>query len=252
MCGAWNAIMKPLSCLLASVAILAGGCAPGVSGDVKDATTGRTIAGAEVELFNSGWGFRDGQLVWDAEKISRTTTDAQGRFQFDRSGGTGLRVAAPGYAKLVAASLCSRSPMTVYVGGPYAELRADRRLLFGRNGRGAAGMKTGYRHEATADELGLRLSGTAFTDGYALRVESKGGVRLVRGSGAIPVPPPLPYDHIVDLDLAADCGWLFVSDGVSPFAVIQIAPLGWEQEPGQPRRWVMSYTPLLVRRHEAG
>lgn len=238
--------MKPLRWLLTSVAILVGGCAPGVSGVVKDAATGRTIADAEVELFNSGWGFRDGQLVWDAEKISRTTTDAQGRFQFGRSGGVGLRVTAPGFAQLVAASLCSRSPMTVYIGGPYPELRVDWRLIFGRDGRGAVDMKTGYKRETTTDELGLRLSGTAFTDGYALRVQSTGGVRLVRGTGAIPVPPPLPYDRVVDLDLAADCGWLFVSDGTSPIAVIGVAPLGWEQNPGQPRYWVMRYTPLTV------
>jgi hypothetical protein len=250
MCGAWNAIMKQLSCLLASVAILAGGCAPGVSGVVKDATTGRTIAGAEVELFNSGWGFRDGQLVWDAEKMSRTTTNAQGRFEFDRSSGIGFRVTAPGYAKVDGGPCPSSS--TIYVGGPYPGLRVDWRLLFGRDGRGSARMKTGFRHEATADELGLRLSGTAFTDGYALRVESKGGVRLVRGSGAIPVPPPLPYDHMVDVDVAADCGWLFVSDGTSPIAVIAVAPLGWEQEPGQSRRWVMLYTPLPARGYEAG
>lgn len=230
-----------------AAAFLVCGCAPRVSGIVQDAASGRAIAGAAVELGNTGWGVRDGQVVWDAENNARTTTDADGRFQFDESGGVRLRVAAPGHAEVVA-SLCPRSPMTVRVGGPYPELRADRRLLFGGNGQAADQSGGGSTQASTGDDLGLGVSGTAFTGGSGLRMEARGGIRLVRGTGTVPAPPPLPYDRVVDLDLNSDCGWLFVSDGAAPVAVIQVGPLGWEEDPGQPRRWVMLYTPLPADR----
>src|SRR5687767_3476981 len=73
--------------LLMLAALLLGGCAPGVSGIVQDASSGRPLAGAKVELSNRGWGSRDGQIVWDAEQVARTTTDGDGRFAFGENGG---------------------------------------------------------------------------------------------------------------------------------------------------------------------
>lgn len=211
---------------VAIAALVVGGCGQHVSGVVQEAASGRPVANAVVELSNTGWGLRNGQLVWDAEKVSSTTTDERGRFAFDADGGINLRVRATHHAP-VATSLCARSPMIVRIGGPYAGLRTDRRLLPDSDGA-----------------LGLTVSPGPGDNEYRLRVEAKGGVRFVEGTGAIPPPPPLPYAGAVELDLRSDCGWLFVSDGASPIAVIQAGALGWEQDPGGARRWVMLYTPL--------
>lgn len=221
----------------ASAALLLAGCGQHVSGIVRDAATDRPLAGAVIELRNTGWGFREGQLVWDAEKISRVTTGADGRFEFDEDGGVNLRVRAL-RSKPVDASLCPRSPMVVRVGGPYPDLRADRRLLLGTAARSED------PRAATAKSLGLTASGSALGDGFGLRMEAEGGIHFVEGTGAIPPPPPLPYGRVVDLDLRYACGWMFVSDGASAIAVIQVGGIAWEQDPGGARRWVMLYTPL--------
>ena len=218
-------------------------CGPTVSGEVRDAASERPIAQARVDLIDVGWGQRDGQLVWDAEKRASSTSGADGRFAFDESGGGSLRVAAPGGAR-VEARLCPRSPTIVRVGGPYPELRADRRLIFDPSGAAASAADKSNPLDTSASYLGLRGSGSAFGDGRVLRIEADGGVRFIAGTGAIPPPPPLPYDRVIELDLGAACGWLFVYHGEKTVAVIEVAPLGWEQDPGQPRRYVMLYTPL--------
>jgi len=224
------------------LAIALGGCGKPMSGLVLDAATDKPLAAAIVDLQSVGWGNRQGRLVWDAGKSSQTKTDAGGRFDFTEGGGVSLNVHAPGYPK-VSTNLCSRSPMIVRVGGPYSDLRADRRLIFDM---AASPAKTSdlAPPEATGADLGLRIPDANFDDLTRLQVEAKGGVRFIAGTGVIPSPPRLPYDQKVTLDPVADCGWLFVSDGTRPLAVIQVAPIGWEQAPGGPRRLVMLYTPL--------
>jgi hypothetical protein len=219
--------------------LLAGGCTGGVSGVVQDAGTSRPVAGATIELSNNGWGFRNGQLVWDAETISRAVTDPEGRFAFAADGGAGLRVSAPHQA-IVRTSLCSRSPMIVRIGGPYPDLRADKRLFLDP---GLQSESDGAAQPASAQGLGLGVSASP-SDESRLRIEAKGGIAFIEGTGVIPAPPPLPYGRAVNLDLGSACGWLFVSDGAAPIAVIQVGGMGWEQEPGGPRRRVMLYTPL--------
>src|SRR5947209_1377609 len=104
--------MALLRCLMTAAAFLASGCGSKVSGVVQDAATDLPIAGAQLELSDNGWGFRNKQLVWDAEKISRATTDTNGRFTFDAAGGSGLRVATSDH-QAVSTSLCPASPTTV-------------------------------------------------------------------------------------------------------------------------------------------
>ena len=224
---------------VAAALLLAGGCTGQVSGVVQDAATARPVPGATIELNNNGWGFRDGQLVWDAEKISRATTDAQGRFSFVADGGVSLRISAPHRAD-IRTSLCPRSPMIVRIGGPYPDLRADKRLFLDP---GPPTGDSGGPQSASAEDLGLSAPATT-PDEFGLRIGAKGGIRYVEGTGTIPAPPPPPYDNVVNLDLKSACGWLFVSDGASPIAVIQVGGMAWEQEPGGPRRRVMLYTPL--------
>jgi hypothetical protein len=230
--------------LMAAVALLAGGCAPGVSGIVRDAANERPVGGALVEVRDSGWGFRRNQFVWDAEKVSRAMTDGVGRFRLGADGGHGLRVIAPGRPN-VDTRLCSRSPMIVRVGGPYANIRPGHRLVFRHEGPANAGAGSAPSYLAKVEDVAIRASGGAFDDEEHLRLETDGGgVRFVAGTGAIPSPPPVPYDQSAELDVRSDCGWLFVSNETSPVAVIQVASFGWQQKPGRPRQWVMLYSPL--------
>ena len=48
----------------------------------------------------------------------------------------------------------------------------------------------------------------------------------------------------VEIDFNRDCGWLFVSDGGSPVAVIEVRPPGGRQDPRGPWVWSMLFTPL--------
>jgi hypothetical protein len=131
--------------------------------------------------------------------------------------------------------------MLVRMGGPYPERKADRRLYLD-----PAARSTLSRHTARAEDLGLSVAPAAGDDS-ALRIRAKGGARFVEGTGSIPPAPPLPYDPVIDLNLRSACGWLFVSNGYAPIAVIRVDGMAWEQEPGGPRRRVMLYAPISGR-----
>lgn len=223
--------------------LLATSCTPHVSGIVQDALTGRPVANARIELLDRGWGSSGGQLVWDADKISRTATDASGRFQFSQDGGTAFRVSALGYEP-IETSLCGRSPMIVHIGGPHGELRADKRIFVGPDVPTTGIAEPGSVEAVAEEDLGIRVTGSALDEGTGLRVVAEGGIRFVEGTGAIPAAPPPPYDKVISLDVASDCGWLFVRTDANRVAVIQIRPIGWEQKPGGARKWVMFYTLL--------
>lgn len=221
--------------LILTAALALAGCSR-AGGTVRDAATGKPIAGATLQASNYGWGRRNGQLVWDKEKVSTATSGKDGAFRFKVDGGTNLRVRAPGYPE-VRTSFCSRETL-VLVGGPYPELEIDRRLVFAD----ALGPSDADRTNppTLARDLGLTASG----DGSALRIEAKGGIRFVPGTGAVPPPPSLPYPDAVDLDFKRDCGWLFVADGKSAVAVIEARPPSGRQEPGGPWVWSLLYAPV--------
>ena len=226
-----------MAALLTALAL--AGCS-GAAGMVRDAATGRPVADATLQASNHGWGARDGQLVWDKEKISTTTSGTDGAFRFDVGGGVNLRVRASGYPD-VETSFCPRDTL-VLLGGPYPRLRADRRLIFADRLGAADGDRA--HPPGLAREYGVAAAGPAFRDGSRLRVKATGGIRFVAGTGAIPPAPRLPYAHSVELDFRRDCGWLFVSDGKAPVAVIEARPPSGRQDPGQPWVWSMLYTPL--------
>ena len=240
MRGAITLIKNPS---LLVVALLMPACGPTVSGEIRDAASERPISRARVDLIDVGWGQRGGHLVWDAEQRATSMSDERGRFVFSQAGGGRLRVVTAGGVR-AEARICSRSPTIVRVGGPYPELRADRRLLFTPMGTRSRSANRPQPMNGSADDLGLRGSGSAFNDGATLRIEAAGGVRFVAGTGAIPRAPPPPYERVIELDLDSDCGWLFVRLGEKTVAVIEVAPLSWEQDPGQPKRYVLLYTPL--------
>jgi hypothetical protein len=222
-----------------AAALALAGCS-GAGGTVRDAATGKPIANATLQASNYGWGRRNGQLVWDKEKVSAATSGPDGAFRFEVDGGTNLRVRASGYPEVLT-SFCP-SDTLVLLGGPWPRLAANRRLIF------ADALDPGDAERthppALARDLGLTASGPAPGDATELRIEARGGIRFVPGTGAIPPPPPLPYPHAVELDFRRDCGWLFVGDGQAAVAVIEARPPGARQKPGQPWSWVMLYAPL--------
>jgi hypothetical protein len=224
---------------LALVACTLAACSRPATGLVRDAASGRPVAGAVLQTSNPVWGFNGGHLVWDKERISTTMSDADGRFRFDVSGGTGLSVSAPGYPN-VQTKFCPLDTL-VLMGGPYPALAADRRLLLGDlltdDDRNSIPPST------LARDLGIRASGSIFENGSVLRIEAP-GVRFVPGTGAIPAPPPLPYSSFAQADLARECGWFFVSNGTRAVAVIEAAHPAGIQAPGGPWRWFLMYAPL--------
>ena len=207
---------------------------------MRDASTGQPIANATLQASNVRWGMRDGQLVWDKEKIATVTTGEDGAFRFDVDGGMNLRVRAIGYPD-VETSFCPRDTI-VLIGGPDPQLKADRRLVFAH--ALDASDEDRARPPALPRDLGITAAGPAFGQGSTLRVEAQGGVKFVSGTGVIPPAPPLPYPRSVEIDFSRDCGWLFVSDGRSPVAVIEVRSPDGRQDPGGPWVWSMQYTPL--------
>jgi len=70
------------------LAALLGGCGS-IAGEVRDAATGKPVAGAVVKVSTTGWGRRDGQLVWDAETVHEARTGRDGHFRFSGIDGGG-------------------------------------------------------------------------------------------------------------------------------------------------------------------
>jgi hypothetical protein len=217
---------------------LLAGCTGSAAGEVKDAKTGQPVAGAVLQTSNPVWGFRGGQPVWDNEKISTAISGPDGRFRFDVSGGTGLNVTARSY-RPVRTSFCPGETL-VLMGGPEPGLVTDQRLMIADD---LAPEESNSSHAALARDLGIKVSGSAFSGGSVLRIDGP-GVRFVSGTGAIPAPPPLPYPASAEADVGRQCGWFFISDGRRPIAVIQAARPSAVQAPGRPWRSFLMYAPI--------
>ena len=204
------------------LAFLAQGCGSGLSGEVRDAISERPVANARVEVTTVGWGRREGDLVWDKSFTHAASTDARGRFKLDISAGGNLRVSASGY-RMVESPVCSRSPMTVRVGGPFDGADLGRQL---RTGIGPDGAQVGWRFGgpgqsvrlAEADLAAERMPTAAI--GTA-RLRAPLGMVFVPGTGNPPAPPANGYVQTLDVDLL-DCGWLFVRAPSSGLAAVRI------------------------------
>lgn len=187
---------------------LLAGCSSAIGGDVRDAATGRPIAGARVEVATSGWGERDGQLVWDKEYSHSAESGPDGSFRLEGiDGGHRLAVRASRYQP-VETSLCSRSPMIVRLGGPFEGADLDRQLRIGvtaaQDRRGWSFAEHGFAPAASAD---LVLLATAGDSPATLRAPH--GMSFVTGTGNPPAPPRSGYVTELKIDLL-QCGWLFV------------------------------------------
>ena len=220
---------------------LLGGCGS-LEGEVRNAATGKPVAGALVKMSTIGWGRRNGQLVWDAETIHESRADEQGRFMFDGIDGGGRLQVQSAAGNFDHGSLCPQSPLLVWVGGPNSNLKFRHRLVFA-DALGADDKDRAFP-PALARDFGLSASGSAFGQGNTLRISAKGGLAYVRGTGTVPATPDANYVSAIDIDLSRDCGWLFISDGKSPVAVIEVRSPGGRQSPGGPWIWSMSFAPL--------
>ena len=215
-------------------------CGQGLDGTVVDANTGRPVANATVDIFNSGWGFRDGSLVWDKEYRTRATTDAAGRFHLDVDGGSNLTVIADGYAKVVT-SAC-RSPMLVRIGGPYPDYLATSQIWMGiEAGKKRVGWSFAGRGSRVPETgADLRLVGPPPDMGdRTIALEAPLGMALVPGAGNPPSPPASGYVTRLKLDTIT-CGWLFVRSRNGGTFALQPAS-GTGEDPDGSRYALLTY-----------
>ena len=229
-------------------AIILGACSPTVSGEVRDATSDRPIAHAIVEVTTSGWGMRDGGLVWEKDYSYRAETGDDGRFRVHGvDGGHQLAVRAPGYPPLQT-SLCSRVPMTVYVGGSFDGGDVGKQLSIGTDGAGA---RVGWRFdgkgaqvsEADADLVALRPGAS---DNVKMPLRAPFGMAFLPGTGNPPREPGSGYATERTLDLL-DCGWLFVRTRGAGTVPVRIGSFGLDEPLEGGRYLTLSYAARPAR-----
>jgi hypothetical protein len=70
-----------------------------IEGTVVDSSTGAPLQGAAVAVSNRGWGFINGQLVWDKDYVYPTVSDQNGRFRivFDVGSSAHVKATKAGY-----------------------------------------------------------------------------------------------------------------------------------------------------------
>ena len=231
-----------------ALAIILTACSPAIGGEVRDATSNRPVANAEVEVTTRGWGTRDGSLVWDKDYAYRALSGPDGKFIVEgANGGHRLAVRAAGY-RPVQTSLCSRSPMTVYVGGPWDDGDAVKLLSIGTD---AAGARVGWRFggnaapvsEAEADLVAL--GGAA--DGQSVQsLRAPYGMAFRPGTGNPPRAPQSGYSTELKLDLL-DCGWLFVRTRDAGTFPVRVGSFGQDEPLGGGRYLTLDYVGAPAR-----
>ncbi|WP_309662815.1 carboxypeptidase-like regulatory domain-containing protein [Sphingomonas sp.] len=222
--------------------IVLSACSPTVSGEVRDATSDQPIAHAMVEVTTSGWGVRGGGLVWDKDFSYRAQSGPDGHFRIaGADGGHRLSVSAPGYPP-VQTSLCSRSPMTIWVGGRFDGADFGKTLSLGDGGNR---IRMGWRFSGAgrkAPESGSDLValGLPSADKSVTSFRAPLGVAFRSGTGNPPQAPQSGYAVEQTLDLL-DCGWLFVRTGDSGTVPVKIGSFGLDEPPGEGRYLMLSY-----------
>lgn len=225
------------------LAIVLAACTRSVSGDVRDATSDRPVANAEVEVTTSGWGRRDGDLVWDKDYAYRDRTGPDGTFRVTGvDGGHRLAVRAPGYPA-VQTSLCSRFPMTIYVGGPFDGGDFGKLLSIGTT---EAGARVGWRFggkgaqvpEAESELIALHPGST---DNVMMPLRAPFGMVFRPGTGNPPQAPLSGYQTELTLDLLRNCGWLFVRTRDAGTVPVKIGSFGLDEPPGGARYLMLTY-----------
>lgn len=202
-----------------------------------------------VEVTTSGWGTRDGGLVWDKDYHYRAQSGPDGKFRVDGvNGGHRLTVSATGYPP-VQTSLCSHSPMIVWVGGPFDGADFGRNLSLGKRADGA---RMGWRFSGAGRMVPVRDA-----ELVALRPPSAGnavtslrapfGMVFRAGTGNPPQAPQSGYDTDRTLDLLSDCGWLFVRTRDAGTVPVRIGSYGLDQPLEGGRYLTLGYAALSQR-----
>lgn len=224
---------------IAAAALLLGGCTGVVSGTIIDADTDSPVPGATVDLFTSGWGWRDGRLVWDKTTRHRAKSDRQGKFRLPVSGGINLTIAAAGYPVTVT-SLCS-VPARVRTGGPYSDQKVRQVVVGVGPDRSPIGWRFddgGSRVPAPQGDIKLVGPPPDWRERSAL-FEAPHGMRFVPGDGNPPPPPAAGYAERLNVDFNA-CGWLFIRTGDGPTAAVNPNAAA-QQDPDGGRYLLLSY-----------
>lgn len=213
-----------------AITLVLTACTGSISGEVRDATSGRPIANAEVEVTTSGWGRRDGDLVWDKDYAYRARTGPDGTFRVEGVDGGRLAVRAAGYRE-VQTSLCSRAPMTVYVGGPFDGGDLGKLLSVGTAANGARvgwrfGGKGAQVPEADAELIALR---PASIDNAAMPLRAPHGMAFRHGTGNPPQAPASGYSTERTIDLLRECGWLFVRTRDAGTVPVRVGSFGVDE-----------------------
>lgn len=223
---------------IAALLLATSSCTGKLAGTVVDADTGRPVANAIVDIFTTGWGMRDGRLVWDKTTRHRTHSDANGKFVLDVDGGINLTVAADGYP-LTVTSACP-PPNLVRIGGPYSDPMKTRQIAAGV---GPAGTRVGWSFDGGGSRVSQKeaelsvLGDPPRLSDRSVVLEAPLGMRFVPGGGN---PPPAPGDGYVTeqkFDLGAGCGWLFVRTRGGP--IVAVDPHGATEEDPDGGRYVL-------------
>ena len=199
--------------LLAACAALTA-CGPGVEGVILDGSTEEPIADAKVTLHSTGWGRRDGDLVWDADKSETTRTDSEGRFVFDRDGGNALEIEVD--ENRYRTGVCSTAA-AYRVGGPYQDLSLKEQRIVSPDGT------TDFHATLTGWQDPNRR--------FEITVQAEFGVAFVAGGGGVPTLPSRL--ETTWTGGALRCGHLFVRQPDDSIVVVRLGNWATSQNPGE-------------------
>lgn len=197
-----------------------------IEGQVRDGVTGEILPNARVKLHYAN----DPSGFLDSPKVENAKTNSAGQFVFDQESGFRLEVSTRD-GRATAASLCPKSPFTVYLGSPYAGLKFTNRLVLTSSGTLNEG-KVPKENRSSASELGISVTAIDADDSFTLSLRAEGGMAFVEGTGAVPSAPALPYKKSLDLDFEEDCGWIFIEQDGRIVAVIEARPFDRLSLPG--------------------
>lgn len=213
-------------------------CEPGVRGVVLDGATDAPVADATVGLWSRDFSLGDHQVILDKDHVETAQTASNGSFLFESTDGIELSVRVRDRAT-EQSSLCSKSPMIVRIGGPFAHAIRKQLLLGQVHSDNVIGwdFEAGPVPAANAD-----LSVKALPDlGQSnVRFLAPLGMSFQAGTGNPPMPPAKGYVPELELDMM-NCGWLFVKTRRSGTVGIQTGQLAIGNFSGAGTQLAMTY-----------
>jgi hypothetical protein len=197
-------------------------CEPGVRGVVLDGATEAPVADATVGLRSRNFSPGDDQVIWDKDYVETAQTASNGSFSFESTHGIELSVRARDRATELS-SVCSKSPMIVRIGGPFAHATRKQLLLGEVHGDKVLGwdFEAGPVLAANAD---LSLKALPDPGQSNVRFLAPLGMSFKAGTGNPPMPPAKGYVPELELDMM-NCGWLFVKTRQSGIVGVQTGQL---------------------------